>query len=215
MKPLSSFVGRQQRRRERESLLAGLREGRVAAPDTITFADVFAQYQGARTLSERTRRHEQHLRDRHLDAITSHRIQKITSSDVAKVLRGMRDIYSPWTCVHVYRIIAGTFALAVRRGIVTRNPLDGLAPSERPKQRNAKRIAVLDAEMISKLVAAGSSERWRAAIGLAAYAGLRLGEIRGGCDGRTSTVRPARSPFAAPCSRTAPRRLRRRRQGSV
>jgi integrase len=75
--------------------------------------------------------------------------------------------------------MAGTFALAVRRGIVTRNPIDGLASSERPKQRNAKRVAVLDSDTISTLVAAGSTERWRAALGLAGYAGLRLGEIRG------------------------------------
>jgi Phage integrase family len=56
--------------------------------------------------------------------------------------------------------------------------MDGLAPSERPKQRNKKRVARLDAATISKLVAAGSTERWRAALGLAGYAGLRLGEIR-------------------------------------
>jgi integrase len=37
---------------------------------------------------------------------------------------------------------------------------------------------VLEADAIAKLVAAGSSERWRAALGLAGYAGLRLGEIR-------------------------------------
>ena len=105
-------------------------------------------------------------------------MQAVTASDVAKVLRGMRDTYSPWTQIAVFRILAGTFALALRRGIVTRSPIDGLAPSERPKQRNAKRVAVLDAETISRLVAAGTSKRWRAAIGLASYAGLRLGEIR-------------------------------------
>lgn len=42
-----------------------------------------------------------------------------------------------------------------------------LHPYERPKQRNAKRVAVLDADAIATLVAAGSSERWRAALGLA------------------------------------------------
>ena len=146
-------------RRERESLLAGLREGRVAAPDKITFNNVFSEYQSARALSDRTKAHEQHLLDRHLETIRDRQVQKITASDLAKVMRGLRDTYSAWTCVGVYRIFTGTFALAVRRGIVTRSPVDGLAPSERPKQRNAKRIAVLDAEMISNLVAAGSSER--------------------------------------------------------
>jgi integrase len=165
-------------RRERESLLAGLREGRIAQRDSATFEEIFAEYQDARSLSERTRAHERHLLDRHLSTIADRRVQAVTASDVAKVLRGMRDTYSPWTQIAVFRILAGTFALALRRGIVTRSPIDGLAPSERPKQRNAKRVAVLDAETIARLVAAGTSKRWRAALGLAGYAGLRLGEIR-------------------------------------
>ncbi len=165
-------------RRERESLLAGLREGRIAAPASATFADVFGEYQQARSLSDRTRAHERHVLDRHLDDLKRRRVQNITATDVARRLRELGDKYSPWTCVAVYRLVAGTLALAVRRGIITRNPIDGLAPSERPKQRNAKRVAVLEADAIAKLVAAGSSERWRAALGLAGYAGLRLGEIR-------------------------------------
>jgi integrase len=165
-------------RRERDSLLAGLREGRIAAPAAATFADVFAEYQASRNIAERTRRHEQHLLDRHLSKFKTLRVQELTASDVARRLRELRGRYSPWTCVAVYRILAGTFALALRRGIITRSPIDGLAPSERPKQRNARPIAVLDAATIAKLVAAGSTERWRAALALGGYAGLRLGEIR-------------------------------------
>jgi integrase len=37
---------------------------------------------------------------------------------------------------------------------------------------------VLDAQTMARLVAAGGSERWRAALALAGYAGLRLGELR-------------------------------------
>jgi integrase len=173
-------------RRERASLLAGLREGRIAAPAVVTFNGVFDDYQDSRSLSGRTRSHEQHLLDRHLSGIKGRRIQEITPSEVARVLRGMRGKrrtetvsgYSPWTISAVARILRGTFALAVRRGILTRSPMDGLAPSELPRQRNAKKVAVLDAETIAKLVAAGSSERIKAALGLAGYAGLRLGEVR-------------------------------------
>jgi integrase len=184
-------------RRERESLLAGLREGRIAAPAAATFADVFAEFQAARSLSERTRKHERHLLDRHLSDLKRRRVQDVTATEAARLLRGMRDPYSPWTCVAVYRILAGTFALALRRGIVTRSPIDGLAPTERPKQRNAKRIAVLDAETIARLVSAGSTKRWRAALGLAGYAGLRLGEIRaltwGDVDRKAGTITVRRS----------------------
>jgi hypothetical protein len=103
-------------RREREGLLAGLREGRIAAPDAATFADVFAEYQTARTLSDRTRAHEQHLVDRHLAAFKRRRVQEVTASELARVLRELRGRYSAWTCVAVYRILRGTFALALRRG---------------------------------------------------------------------------------------------------
>jgi integrase len=71
------------------------------------------------------------------------------------------------------------FGLAVRRGIVTRNPVDGLTPAERPKQRNARNVERLDSATIRKLVAAASTERWKAAFALAGLGGLRLGEVRG------------------------------------
>lgn len=192
-------------RRERDGLLAGLHEGRVAVPATTTLAAVFAEYQSSRNLSERTRTHERHLFGRHLGALASRRAQDVTATDVARLLREMRGGgYSAWTCVAVHRILAGSFSLAVRRGILTRSPMDGLAPSERPKQKNARRIAVLDGETMQRLVAAGTSERWRAALALAGYAGLRLGEIRGltwadvDLDAGTVTVRRSMLPDGTP-----------------
>jgi integrase len=165
-------------RRDRDSLLAGFREGRTPAPDAATFGDLFADYQDARNLSERTRRHERELRDRHLAPLADRRAQDVTAAELARLLRGMRDRYAPWTCVAVHRIARGAFAHGVRRGILTRSPADGLAPSEIPKARNARTVAVLDADALARLVSAGGSERWRAALGLAAFAGLRLGELR-------------------------------------
>jgi integrase len=94
------------------------------------------------------------------------------------VLRAMRDKFSPWTCVAVYRIVRGSFALGVRRRILSHSPADGLAPSELPRQKNARTVEVLDAATLDALIAAGTSERWRAALGLAGFGGLRLGEVR-------------------------------------
>jgi integrase len=56
--------------------------------------------------------------------------------------------------------------------------MDGLAPAERPPQKNAREVEALTVDQIARLVGAASSERWRAALGLAGFAGLRLGEIR-------------------------------------
>jgi integrase len=164
-------------RREKDSKIAALRESRVA-PAAVTFAGLFSEYQDARRLSARTRAHEQHLAGRHLGALAARRAQDVTASDVARLLRGMRETYSPWTQVAVYRLLAGSFAIGVRRGVLTRTPVDGLAPSERPKQTNQKRVAVLDATALERIVAAGTTQRWQAAIALAGFAGLRLGEIR-------------------------------------
>jgi integrase/recombinase XerC len=71
-----------------------------------------------------------------------------------------------------------TFAFAIRRGLIHRSPVDGLSGAEIPSQRNAKRVAVLDAEQLGALVESASTPRSRALLGCAAYAGLRLGEIR-------------------------------------
>ena len=165
-------------RREKDSLIAGLREGRTRAPDETTFAELFADYQESRSLSARTLAHERQLYARYLPALAARRAQDVTAAELARLLSTMRDGYSPWTCVAVYRIVRGVFALAVRRGLLARSPADGLAPAELPRQRNARRVEVLDAATAATLVDAAASERWRAALGLAGFAGLRLGEVR-------------------------------------
>ena len=62
-----------------------------------------------------------------------------------------------------------------------RHPLafHGLAPSEIPKQKKNGPVAVLDDAGVAALLAAGSTDRWRVALALAGYGGLRLGEVRG------------------------------------
>jgi hypothetical protein len=52
--------------------------------------------------------------------------------------------------VAVYRLLRGSFEIAVKRGIVTRSPMDGLAASERPKQRNNRTVRVLDSVQLPR-----------------------------------------------------------------
>ena len=91
----------------------------------------------------------------------------------------MKEKYSPWTATAVHRLMVGVFALAVRDDVITRSPADRFSAAERPSQKNAKDIERLDSVRMSKLIAAASTERWRAALGLAGLGGLRLGEVRG------------------------------------
>lgn len=167
-------------RKAREELLADLRAERVAAPSEETFGSLFAEWLDARNLSDRTRRHERHLRDRHLEPLVALRVQDITPRDVARVLRTMRDAgLSHWTRYAAYRLIKGTFLFAMSRKVITASPVEGLIESEVPKQRSLQReIKRLSELELHGLLRAASSHRWRAAIALGGYAGLRLGEIR-------------------------------------
>jgi len=75
--------------------------------------------------------------------------------------------------------------------------MDGISKSERPKQRNKRNVARLVSADVARLVAAASTDRDRAAVGLAAYAGLRIGELRalhwGDVDFEAGTVTVLRS----------------------
>lgn len=165
-------------RRERESWLAGVREGRIAAPTVATFRAVFEDWQASRRISDRTAGHERHLLEKRLGELADRRVQTITAGDVAATLRELRGRYAELSCLQTYRLVAGVFAHAVRRGLVTRNPIDGLAPAELPTREAKRTVARLDSETIGRLVDAAGGLRWRTALGLAGYAGLRLGEIR-------------------------------------
>ena len=120
--------------------------------------------------------------------------------------------YHPVIFEGLKRVVAGQTAFeAVRRGIVNRSPVDGLAPSEIPKQRNQRKIKVLEPATIDTLTRAAVSARWQAAIGLAGYAGLRLGEVRGltwaDVDLHHNTVTVRRQRVPCPCRFAAdPRR---------
>lgn len=166
-------------KREKDRFLAAVREGRVAAPSAFTFERAFSDYQDSRVLSERTLDHERYILDSHLAALKNRRLQTITASELARLLRQLRGRYAERTCGQVYQALAGTFALAVRREHLTRSPMDGLAPSERPRHRNARQVARLGPADLGRLVGSGATTRWQVALALAAYAGLRLGELRG------------------------------------
>jgi integrase len=164
-------------RREREALIADLAAGRAAPRSGVTFADAFADWQRSRALSERTIRDERAVARRYLSTILARRVQDVAAADAAAVLHANRHL-AEWTRVHIYRILAGTFAHALRRGVISRNPVDGLSKAERPRQRNKRNVARLVSADLERLVSAASTARDRAAIGLAGYAGLRIGELR-------------------------------------
>ena len=98
---------------------------------------------------------------------------------MTRMLVEMRDKgRSGWTQTAVLRIVKGVLALAEQEGLIVRSPAEQLSSAVRPKQRNAKAIRRLSATETALLVEAAGNERWATAIALAAYGGLRLGELR-------------------------------------
>jgi len=165
-------------KRERESLLAALREQRRAVESAETWDALLDEWLAGRQAAARTVAHDRHLARRHLNTLEGRRVQDVTARDLARILLAMRPTYSEWTRYAAYRILKGTFGLAVRRGLLARSPVDGLAGAEIPSQQNKRRVAVLSADDLARLVQAAETPRWRALFGCAAYAGLRQGEIR-------------------------------------
>jgi integrase len=165
-------------KRERESLLAALREQRQAVSSDEGWSALFQEWLASRDAAKRTIEHDRHLARRHLGALDGRRVQDVSARDLARILLGMRGRYSEWTRYAAYRILKGTFSLAIKRGVIVRSPIDGLTGAEIPSQRNARRAAVLASDQLDLLVESASTARWKALLACAAYAGLRQGEIR-------------------------------------
>ena len=73
MKALAAENVTEAKKRRRESLVAGIREGRIAPKNDVTFAAVFEARIESRKISARTEAHERHLCSRHLAEIAERR----------------------------------------------------------------------------------------------------------------------------------------------
>jgi integrase len=170
-------------RKEREDHLSDLRSKRTPSPDKTTLGELFEQRQERRVkktgkrIAEQTRAHDRQLFDTHLGDLASRPVQSLSAAEVARLISDLRDRRSERTASAVYRILASALRLAVKRGLLAKSPCDGLEDWERPTHERAKKIRRLDEGEVATLVAAGGSARWRAGLALAAYGGLRLGEL--------------------------------------
>jgi integrase len=86
--------------------------------------------------------------------------------------RGTSDGYT----ANLWKPLRQVFGYAVRNGYLTSNPADALTKRERPKP-GPKRIRCLGAEEIDSLLS-NASERYRLALEMAIFLGVRLSELR-------------------------------------
>jgi integrase len=172
---------------ERDAFLAKHRRGEIAAPTRLTVGECVADYLAhldslvaAGERAERTvERYRSHLEGHVVPVLGSVQIQKITADHLADLVRTSRDRgLSPWTIKGMLTPLGRVFALALRRGVLSENPLQRLQPEELPKGVAKHPPRVLARDEIAALLA-GAPERYRPAIGVAVFAGLRQQEVLG------------------------------------
>jgi integrase len=86
--------------------------------------------------------------------------------------------YAESTIASVLLILRAVYRLAIRRGTVTRSPLDGLDPAELPRPRVGSHGRVLDEQELAALVR-HADPMYKAVVATLAYSGLRLSEALG------------------------------------
>jgi integrase len=107
------------------------------------------------------------------------RIGEISGAHVAAMLRGLRARgLSESTLKHSLTVLGAIYRLARSRKIVTRSPLDELAPGERPRTRYGGAIGGrLDERELDALVRhAPDPAAYRVGVALLAYTGMRVSE---------------------------------------
>ena len=106
-------------------------------------------------------------------------MQRVTADHIARLVRvGREKGLAPWTIKGMLTPLGRVFALALRRGIISENPIARLQPEELPKgvAKDPPRVLTRD-EIAALLVSA--ADRYRPIIGIAVFAGLRQQEVLG------------------------------------
>jgi integrase len=103
----------------------------------------------------------------------------VNADHVAELIRIARAKgLAPWTIKGMLTPLGRIFALAMRRGIISENPLARLQSEELPKGESKDPPRVLSREQIAILLRS-APERYRPIIGVAVMGGLRQQEVLG------------------------------------
>jgi integrase len=174
--------------KEARKLLARRDDGERINTAKLTLAafvdeDYFPTQDGLVAAQRRSERGVDYYRDcwtRSIEsALGSRRLSAIEAPHVAELIRSMRAKgYSENTIVGTLVVLSAIFRLARNRGYVSRSPLDGLDPAERPKAHPARDDRRLDEHELAKLVAS-APDGYREIVTVLAYTGLRLSEVCG------------------------------------
>jgi integrase len=169
-------------RKERESILAALREGRLAARSEITLAALCDEWLATREGRVAPRTHEYDLEQlQHIKPVLgSLRVQAVTVSDIRRLLTATSTL-SEWTRSGMLRTLRQVLKMARDEGLIVRDPTEALQSHERPKQRSRRKGRRLSPEQLEQVIETAErlTPSFAALIVLLAYTGLRAREALG------------------------------------
>ena len=164
------------------------REANLTQPD---IADVFDQWIEAKRLGSKRKRGEP-VRERTIeilsgvfdadirDRIGSTKVAHITRDALQSCIDAALRRSAPGAAAHIYRTLRGLINFAIKKGLVTGDPMQGIE-NPRPHRPAETVNAANDAEIVALLGALNTSRVWqstRLAIELQLLTGARPGEIR-------------------------------------
>jgi integrase len=169
-------------KKERESILSALREGRLAARSDIRLAALCDEWLATRRgrVAERTLQYDQEQL-KHVRAVLGDlRVQAVTVTDVRRLLAAT-SILAEWTRYGVLRTLRQVMKMAVDEGLIIRDPSDALQLHERPKQRSRRKGRRLSPEQLAQVIETAErlTPSFAPLIVLLAYTGLRAREALG------------------------------------
>ena len=178
---------RTEAKREQRALAVAVDRGEAVAPSKIKFEQVaeefvanFESLVSSGERSERTlERYRDHLEQHLLPYFGRREVQKIAPDVVARFFIEKRDAgHSAWSRKGMQTVLGRIFALAVRRGYVSENPLGRLDSSELPKPKNKQEARTLSHGELAALIE-HTPTNYRPIIATLALTGMRIQEVLG------------------------------------
>jgi integrase len=149
--------------------------GAHVAPDKMTFAQWVPQWLAlkARSVEGQTLDRYEELLDKHIIPVLGPRpLQKITANDIDTLYGGLTLAPRTMTLVHV--VVKASLKSAVKKRLLAVNPVEN---AERPAGTEDEVGIALDEDQLAVLVAGFKGHSIYAIVAVAAFTGMRKGEV--------------------------------------
>lgn len=166
-------------RRNRREAVERLSQDRPAVPSKTTFDSASKAWEKQSEYTDRMNAKSRHVYSEVLrlhvsPVIGTLRIESATPDSVVEVLRTMSHKgYSPAYQGQAHKAMSHVFQYAIREGLIRNNPCRGVV---KPSGNVRERI-VPDTATVQRFIDEAPDERLRTFLTIAAYTGLRIGEI--------------------------------------